>query len=149
AIAAEMLAALGHVDEAVALVGEAEQRIDRAQRLWPRFLARRAIVYLRAGRVAEAMADLDDVRAAQQQIPTYDQASAVVTRGYALGRQGRYNEARDTLTEGLRLVDELQAITLLPDMNQALATTETLAGNLASAAQYVRAVLAWALPHAS
>lgn len=149
AVAAEMLAALGHVDEAVALVGEAGRRIDRAQRLWPRFLTRRAIVYLRVGRVAEAMADLDDVRAAQQQMPTYDRASAVVTRGYALGRQGRYDEARDTLTEGLRLVDELQAITLLPDMNQALATTETLAGNLASAARYVRAVLDWALPHAS
>jgi hypothetical protein len=34
-------------------------------------------------------------------------------------------------------------------MNQALATIETLAGNRAAAARYVRAVLDWALPHSA
>src|SRR5581483_11522702 len=149
AMVAEMLAQLGHVGEAVALIGEAERGVSSPQRVWLRYLARRAVVYLRAGRVAEAMADLEEVLAERSQIPTFELASSMVARGFALGRLGRLDAARDTLTEGLRLVHELQAPTLLPDMNQALAAVETAAGDLPKAARHVREVLEWALPHAA
>lgn len=149
AIAAEMIAALGHVGEAVALIGEADEGAGSQRRVRLRYLARRAVVYLRAGRIAEAMADLDEVLAGRSEMPSFELASSVVTRGYALARLGRPDEARDTLTEGLRLVHELQAPTLLPDINQALATVETAAGNLPKAARHVREVLEWALPHSA
>jgi predicted ATPase/DNA-binding SARP family transcriptional activator len=149
AMVAEMLAQLGHIGEAVALIGEAERGVSSPQRVWLRYLTRRAVVYLRAGRVAEAMADLDVVLAERSQIPTFELASSMVARGYALGRLGRLDAARDTLTEGLRLVHELQAPTLLPDINQALAMVETAAGDLPKAARHVREVLEWALPHSA
>jgi predicted ATPase/DNA-binding SARP family transcriptional activator len=148
-IAAEMLAALGHPGEAAALIAEADQRIASQGRLRLRYLTRRAIVHLRAGHTPAAVRDLDELLAAQADIPSFDLAAAMVTRGYALGRQGQLDAARDTLTRGLRLVDELQAPTLLPDMNQALATIETAAGDLPKAVRHAREVLEWALPHSA
>jgi predicted ATPase/DNA-binding SARP family transcriptional activator len=148
-VAAEMLAALGHVGEALILIGEAGRGVGRHRALRQRYLTRRAIVYLRADRIPEAMDDLDEVLADQSGITSFDLAASMVTRGYALGRQGRLDAARDTLTEGLRLVHELQAPTLLPDINQALATIETAAGNLPKAVRHVREVLDYTLPRSA
>jgi len=146
--AAQMLAALGHVGEAVALIEEADQSPGGQHRLRLRYLVRRAVVYLRAGRVAEAMADLDVVLAERSEIPPFDLGVSMIARGCALARQGQLDAGRHVLAEGLRLA-RFQAPVLVSDLNQALAMVETAAGNLPKAAGHVREVLEWALPHAA
>jgi predicted ATPase len=143
---AAMLAALGHLDEALSLVGEAGRAITGDGPVRRAYLGWRARVYLRADRVSQAMADIDEVLSDRAGIPSYELTESLLSRGFGLARQGHLGAARDTLNEGLRLAHEVHAFTLLPDLNQALAITEAAAGDLPKAGQHVRAVLRWALP---
>lgn len=146
--AAQMLAALGHLDEALEVIAEADLGLGGDPRLRLRYLVRRAFVCLRAGLLAEATADLDLVLADEPEISSVDLGMALIARGYVLTRQGDLEAARDTLAGGVRMAQQ-RAPVLLPDMNQALAVIEMAAGNPSRAARHVREVLEWALPNSA
>jgi predicted ATPase/DNA-binding SARP family transcriptional activator len=146
-VAAVMLTALGHHDEAVAVIDEAGLAVGSDRRLRQRHLARRAQVYLRAGRVAEALADIELVLSDRDAITSYDMVESLRNRGTAQMLNGHLEAARDTLNEGLQLARDAQATTLVPELTEALAHTESCAGNLTRAIQHVRETLRWTLPN--
>jgi tetratricopeptide (TPR) repeat protein len=145
-VAAGMLAVLGHADEALALIQEAGTATGSHRALRQRFLPRRSYVYLRLDRPAEAMNDAEEVLADQSGVTSSELIESMLNRGWALTRQGHHDAARSALDESMRLGRELQVLALLPDISQALAVTETAAGNLPHAIRHVREILQWALP---
>jgi predicted ATPase/DNA-binding SARP family transcriptional activator len=145
-VGAGMLAALGHVGEALSLISEAGRSVGDDLALRRRHLARRAYVYLRAGWIGESLRNLDELLADRSHVASFDLVEAMVSRGFALMRRGHFAVARESLAEGIRLAGELQTPTLLPDLSLAMAATETAAGNLPQAIAHVREALSWSLP---
>jgi predicted ATPase/DNA-binding SARP family transcriptional activator len=146
-IAAQILVASGHPEEAAELIEEAGQAAGGVRSLRLVHLGRRAQVRLRTHRVAQALADTEAILSCQDEISVYDRVQALRNRGTAQALNGQPTAALTTLAEALRLARDAQAGPLLPELAEAQGFAALRLGDLSLAIKHVREGLAWTVPN--
>ncbi len=145
--AAQMLAQLGHLCEAMGLIDEAGEAVGDDRALRRHYLPRRSSVRLHAGRVAEARRDTQQVLAELDGATSYERVSTLLAHGWAQALDGDSEAALVTLGEGFTLARQRQVLVLLPGFFLALAYVRRAGGQPDEAVRLVCDALRLALSH--
>jgi tetratricopeptide (TPR) repeat protein len=145
--AAQMLAQLGHLSEAMGLIDEAGAAVGGDRALRRHYLPRRSFVRLRAGQVAGARGDTQQVLAELAGATSYERVATLLAHGWAQALDGDPEAARVTLAEGLTLARQRQVLVSLPGFFLAFAYAQRACGQPDAAVLSVCEALRLSLSH--